>query len=291
MRNMTDIHQSPLWAEFMEKIGWKIDPISDHHVYSKVILGKKISKVPRFSEKLDLKLIEKVPSIMLVKIEPDFSVSEKKLPEIEKLGYRPDNWSLAPTRTFVIDLKPDTDTLLKNMEKDTRYSVRRSEREGVEVRQTDSFDDFLKMYQETGKRNHFWLGSQSEMRLRYEIFKKKGEVSIFTAFLKKTPLASSVVYYWGQKAHYLHAASSSEHRELMANYLMVWSVMQDAKKRGFRYLDLEGGVDPRMPSTKDWHGFSHFKKGFGGVEIGNLGSFSKARNPVLNFLWKHGKNL
>jgi lipid II:glycine glycyltransferase (peptidoglycan interpeptide bridge formation enzyme) len=50
--------------------------------------------------------------------------------------------------------------------------------------------------------------------------------------------------------------------------------MQEAKKRKCKLWDFEGIYDERFPN-KDWLGFSHFKKSFGGSEILFPGSVTK----------------
>jgi len=57
-------------------------------------------------------------------------------------------------------------------------------------------------------------------------------------------------------------------------YLVVWELMQEAKKRGCKTWDWEGIYDERWPN-KGWKGFTHFKKSFGGYEVEFPGSFTR----------------
>ena len=58
-----------------------------------------------------------------------------------------------------------------------------------------------------------------------------------------------------------------------------------AKKRGIKIFDFEGIIDPRIKATRRWHGFTHFKRGFGGEEVTYLGSFIKFYNPVIKLIF------
>src|SRR4030042_24050 len=76
------------------------------------------------------------------------------------------------------------------------------------------------------------------------------------------------------RAYYYYAFTSKEGRKKLAQYLLVWEAMKLAKKRGCQIFDFEGIYDKRFP-VKDWQGFSHLKKSFGGQEIEYPGVFIK----------------
>ena len=284
-----DLRQSPLWAEYMRHLGWKTEKIADHYVYIYPFLFWKFSKIPRFTSSLDLKKVDqflKKEGVLLAKLEPDFSVTNQINSQFSILNFQFDKWALAPTKTIVLNLLQSLEDLLMEMEKDTRYSVRTSAKRGVKVRESTNFEQFYLLYQQTSKRGKFWIESKKNLLKRWEIFSKEGEAKIFTAYFKKEPLASAMVFYHESTAYYLYAGSSKEKRGLFAPYLLVWEIIKDAKKRGFKKLDLEGIYDPRIPSTKSWQGFSLFKKGFRGEELTSAGTFTKVYNPLLSKLFK-----
>lgn len=286
---MADLRQSDLWAEYMDSIGWQIDKLQNHFIFTLELFRIRISKLPRFEKNLDIEkadLFFKDKGSLLLKLEPNFPVNNTKIPEIEKYGYQEDKWPLAPTKTIVIDLTAPLDTLLSNMEKDTRYSVRLGEKKGVVVKLTDNFEEFYTLYKQTATRNKFWTENKNQINNRWEIFNKNGKAHIFTAFHASIPLATAMVYYWEDTAYYLYAGSSGTKRELMAPYLLIWEIIKSAKKSGFERLDLEGIADPKYSVTNSWRGFSHFKKGFRGEELTSIGSFSKFRYKPINMLFR-----
>lgn len=276
----------------MESIGWEIDKLDNNYIYSRKVLGRKIFKIPRFNSDLDLKKLDKWlkgQKTLFAKLEPDLFFPEKDFNSaFSILHSQVDNWSLAPSKTRVIGLSKPTTDLLMSMEKDTRYNIRLGIKKGVKVVENDHFNEFVTLYKETSKRAKFWMGSTKELEARWVVFHKNKKAKLFTAYLNKQPLASAMVFYWEKSAYYLHAASSSTHREVMAPYLLLWEIIKDSKKNGFKTLDLEGIYDPRMPSTKNWKGFTLFKKGFGGEEVTSVGSFSKAYNPIVKVILKLG---
>lgn len=276
----------------MEKIGWESIPVDSNFLYSKLLFwGKKIGKIPRFNPKLEVSKLHEYSKkgYLFLKIEPNFTVTGDTLHYL-KSHFTSDRWSLAPTKTSLIHLQPSIEELLMNLEKDTRYNVRLSERKGVKVREEADLKHFLPLYRETGQRGGFWIGDHQELEARWSVFAKAGKAKLFVAHQGKLALAAALVFYWEGRAYYLHAASSSSHRELMAPYLLLWEIIKASKKAGYETLDLEGLNDPRIPSTRRWQGFSLFKRGFGGTELTSPGSFSQIYNPILKIIFRIGNN-
>ncbi|MEX0622126.1 MAG: peptidoglycan bridge formation glycyltransferase FemA/FemB family protein [Candidatus Woykebacteria bacterium] len=278
-----DIRQSSLWAKYLEELGWQTHPLTPtSFAYSKKIpvMGT-IVKIPRVPLPLPLKQIDAVVkenNVFFVKLEPAIETKQSKLDNIlsliENSGFRGDRWPLSPTRTIKIDLTKSEDELLRNMEKDTRYNVRLAQRRGVMVKQTDDIEEFKTLYYATAKRKGFWP-AKKEIEVLWKIFHKGGSAAILTAYYNNEALASSLLLFSEKAGYYQHAASVEGHRDVMAPYLLLWEAMRFLKKKGCKTLDLEGIHDPRIHSTRNWKGFTLFKRGFGGEEVEYIGSFVK----------------
>jgi lipid II:glycine glycyltransferase (peptidoglycan interpeptide bridge formation enzyme) len=295
---MVDPRQSKLWAEYLSKVGWKPIQIEKSSANSKTyayvkklpLLGSLI-KIPRISKPIPFEKIDKIATkekALFVKIEPATKLDSNLEEKLAITGYQRDNWATTPTKTIQIDLAKSEEELLSQMEKDTRYSIRFAERNGVIVKEASDFNLFTKLYLETGKRNKFWVGPEKDMKLRYDIFNKAGSASLLFAYKNKELLAAALLLFWDSVACYYHAASSSKNRKLVAPYLILWESIKLAKRKGCKVFDLEGIHDPRIPSTKGWKGFTLFKKGFGGQEVEYVGSFTKFYNPLVKLIFKIG---
>ena len=281
--NPPDIRQSNLWAKYLEGLGWQAHLLtSNSFAYSKKIplLGR-VVKIPRVTLPLPLKQIDAIAAendVFFIKLEPAIQTNEANLGNILSLlknsGLRGDRWPLSPTRTIKIDLTKSEEELLKNMEKDTRYSVRLATRHGVIVKQTDDFEEFKKLYYDTAKRKRFWP-AKKEIETLWSTFYKEKAAAILTAYYNNNPIASTLLLFHEKSSQYQHAASIDGHRDVMAPYLLLWEAMRFLKKKGCTVLDLEGIHDPRVRSTRNWKGFTLFKRGFGGEEVEYLGSFVK----------------
>lgn len=293
---MTDIRQSPFWATFMEELGWdalKIGPRGkEQFVYlRKLPLFGRLLKSPRLSSPIpysDLDALARDQKLVFAKIEPFHHSSEKELlTQLKSNSFIFDRWSLHPTKTIVLDLRQDEDKLLSNMEKDTRYSVRAAQRRGVRVVRSSDLNRFLKLYKSTAKRQRFTI-AEKELRVLWDIFSNEGKAFILVAAWNKTDIAACLILHYGKSAYYYHAASLAGYKEFFAPYLLIWEAMLISKNMGLKELDLEGIYDHRIPSTKRWTGFSHFKRGFRGEEVEFIGSFVKAYNPFIKAIYKLG---
>jgi lipid II:glycine glycyltransferase (peptidoglycan interpeptide bridge formation enzyme) len=278
-----DIRQSNLWAKYLEELGWQTVALTPNFfVYLKKIpfLGATI-KIPRAVLPIPFKDLDKLATdknAFFVKLEPKVETSESSVKNIASLlktnGYESDRWAFNPLRTIQIDLTKSEEELFANLEKDTRYNVRLAARRGVAVKQTNDLEAFKNLYFTTAKRKGFWP-AKKELETLWQIFSKNDAAHILTAFYKNEPLAATLLLHAGKTGLYYHAASADKHREVMAPYFLLWQAMRFLKRKGCPVFDLEGIVDPRIPSTKNWKGFTLFKKGFGGREVEYLGSFTK----------------
>jgi len=291
---MVDIRQSPYWAAFMEELGWNAlkiglqDKKQFVYVRNLPLIGG-LLKSPRLATPIpyaELEDLAKEKKAVFAKIEPFENSKEKGLlKELEINNFHFDRWSLHPTKTIILDLRPDEETLLANMEKDTRYSIRAAQRRGVRVVRSNNLNRFLKLYKSTAKRQKFSI-AEKELQTLWDIFSNEGKAFILIAMWNKTDIASCLILHFGKTAYYYHAASLVGYKEFFAPYLLIWEAMLVSKSMGLKELDLEGIYDHRLPSTKRWTGFSHFKRGFRGEEVELIGSFVKIYNPIFKPFYK-----
>ena len=154
-----DIRQSKFWEIYLEKLGWKIINLGETRVYVRRILFGSVIKIPKANPPINFNDIEKIAKkekSFFVKIEPNVTIEDKNLGKtLKSNNFTEDSWSLQPTKTLEINLAPTEEELLKNMEKDTRYSVRRSQREGVVVEKSQDIETFVSLHVQTSKRQRF----------------------------------------------------------------------------------------------------------------------------------------
>ena len=238
--------------------------------------------------------IAKKHRALFVKLEPSFAKATEGLRPSLPHGLEPDNWSLSSTRTIHLDLTPSEEDIFAKFSKDARYSIRRSQRNGVksDIRQgffasaqnDGGLKKFYNLLKETGKRKKFWVAPFKDLQAKAEAFKDKS--ALIFAYHNSKLVAGALTLFHDQVAYYHHAASNLQGRKLLAPYLIVWEAIRQAKKKGCHTLDLEGIYDPRYKIYKRFRKIGIFKKKFGGREVEYPGSFIRYYNPIIKLIFK-----
>jgi lipid II:glycine glycyltransferase (peptidoglycan interpeptide bridge formation enzyme) len=172
---------------------------------------------------------------------------------------------------WLLDIAVSEETLLAGMKKSTRYEIKKSAKEGVEiVSSTDikDYEKFEELFKETLRRQKFIPHPFEYYRKQFLILSNEGTYKVYLAKKGKDILAAALISFFGDTASYLHAASinSKEANRYMAPQALVWQAIKDARSAGCKLFDFWGVAktdDPKDP----WAGFTRFKKGFGGYEF------------------------
>jgi lipid II:glycine glycyltransferase (peptidoglycan interpeptide bridge formation enzyme) len=204
--------------------------------------------------------------------------------------------SVQPKDTLVLDLKKSEEEILGEMKQKTRYNIRLAEKKGVEIFPEEltevGFDFFWSLMGETSTRDAIVSHSRDYYyKLLNELREESNDLKAYLYFAKyqENIIASNIVLFFGDYAVYLHGASSNEHRNVMAPYLLQWRQIQDAKKRGCSSYDLWGiTVDDENPR---WRGITKFKEGFGGRVVRYVGVYEKPINAFVYNLYMFFKKM
>jgi lipid II:glycine glycyltransferase (peptidoglycan interpeptide bridge formation enzyme) len=276
---ITDLRQSPSYANFMRKIGWEVVATSQVKAFvRKTPLGSLV-RIPRPNLPLPLEEIEQLAKkrkAMLVKIEPNLLL-ENFNPEKQIETFRKDSQPVLPTRTIWIDLTTNIDKLWDGLDKGSRNLVRRAEKEGVVISESKDLEGFYKLWEGNARKKHFFTPFEKELQALWESFSER---HLLLAKYKGKVVAAVLLFGYKEAIYYSFAASNDSGRKVYAPYFLMWEVIKRSKGWGYARLDLEGIADPDVGRTKGWAGFSHFKKGFGGREVRYVGSFSKSYSVI-----------
>lgn len=192
-------------------------------------------------------------------------------------------------QTRVVELGDD-EALLAGFDKDTRYAVRRAEREGVMVTtitdadDTDAIDALHELVGETQRRAGFPMPPLERYRIAWRALAGVGRAVILEARREGELLASGMVVIEGLRSYYLFSGSRREERgetKRYASYALQWAMLRLARERGAREHDLWGVAPPDAGPDHPWHGVGLFKKGFGGREVLWAGSWDLVVDPTL----------
>ena len=188
-----------------------------------------------FAQLLDgAKALAKKYKAYVIKIDPDVPSSNTAFSGmLQSFGFRGKEGgknfeAIQPRYVFRLNVEGKTEEeLLAGFHQKWRYNIRLAQRKGVSVRicGKEMVPAFSELMLTTGVRDGFvtrqpeyfanMLDNLGEHARLYMAFDPEG-----------TPIAGTLAIHYGDKVWYLYGASSNEHRNLMPNYLLQWSMIQ-----------------------------------------------------------------
>ncbi len=263
--------QSTVWAEFQRALGRRVEwfelggtvralvieqclPFGQTYVYSPrgPVVENREDRIENREQELKAIVEEvrkKFPKAIFWRIEPliPFQISDFRF----QIAQAPH--AIQPTTTLIVDLSKSEEVLLAQMKQKTRYNIHIAQKNSIVVRNIENLEIFLDLLEETATRDGFRTHSREYYKALLN--NDNRSVELFGVFNNDQLLAGAIIAFFGTWAYYLHGASSSQRREVMAPYVLHWEVMREAKRRGCTQYDFWGAGD-------QWPGVSKFKTGF-----------------------------
>ncbi|HET9173826.1 MAG TPA: peptidoglycan bridge formation glycyltransferase FemA/FemB family protein [Candidatus Saccharimonadales bacterium] len=210
-----------------------------------------------------------------VRIEPNGGVSTDTNfdAHIASCGvrYRASHKQVNPLYTRILDLTPSEDELLASLSSSTRRTIRRHfDKQQLSFRTSTTASDmpvFLDMMHTVSQRNQVFFHSDDHFLTEAKVLMPRGDMRIEIAEFEGKPIACIVMHDFNNVTNYTYAASLPEARQYDASAILLWHVMCTAKSAGMTRLDLFGVVPDGTDSSHPWHGFSDFKRKFGGTVV------------------------
>jgi lipid II:glycine glycyltransferase (peptidoglycan interpeptide bridge formation enzyme) len=223
---------------------------------------------------------------LYIQLEPNITIHNSLFHIPDSL--RPSHHPLFTKYTFMMDLTKSEDQLLAAMHPKTRYNLKIAQKHQVVIKEDNSpqaFREYLRLSQETTKRQQFYAHNENYQRKMWETMHPTGIARLWTATVDQEVIATWILFYWQDTVYYPYGASSRNKRETMAPNLLLWEIAKDAKKKGYRKFDLWGAMGPNPDENNPWYGFHRFKQGYNPELIEFAGSFDLIINPVAYRLY------
>lgn len=281
--------QSWEWGEFRQATGQELERLGMFDDAGQIheTLSVTFHKIPLFGgtagyvpkgptptpEMLNaLKELGRRHGSVFIKLEPDVQACIntvepfKDLEEVLKTHGAKPGRPLFTRYTFVKDLTADVETLLADMKSKTRYNIRVAERKGVKIIEDttqEGLEIYLKLLAETTSRQGFYAHGPEYFRTMWKVIGNSGMIRILKAEYEGKVLSAWILFIFNGVGYYPYGASSREHRDVMANNLMMWEALQLAKREGCTKFDMWGSLGPDADPKHKWYGFHKFKEGYG----------------------------
>lgn len=221
--------------------------------------------------------------------------------ESDKLKTKPTEMGFVPGRplftkyNFVLDVSKSEEELLSSFKQKTRYNIKVAQKRGVNVELSDEaadFERYLELTKETTERQGFYAHSSKYHQLMWETLGQQasdsaGQLSahLLVARYEGEVITTWVLFRFKDTLYYPYGASTREHREVMANNLVMWEAIKLAKQWGCKYLDMWGALGPDPDKSDPWYGFHTFKSGYGARHVEYIGTWDYVAKPMLYRLY------
>lgn len=159
--------------------------------------------------------------------------------------------------TVALDLTDD-DIWMHQISSKNRNMIRKAEKEGVTIVESDDYETFRKLYDGTMTDLHaedFYFFPPSYYEEYKQTFKDKSLLCL--AMYDGKVIAGSMFMFSDDYAHYHLSARDREYSRYAANNLILWYGIQKAKERGCKWFHFGGGT-----TGEDDDSLLKFKKEF-----------------------------
>jgi len=206
----------------------------------------------------------------------------------------PDLGGTQPRYVMQTDLTPEPDDLLAQFHSKWRYNIRLAGRKGVTTREgtRDDLPAFYELLQVTAERDDFRVRTREYFEHMYDLLVPAGLAKLFVAEYEETMIAGAILFRMGDTAVYVYGASANEHRNLMPNHLLQWTMMCWAREQGCRIYDFRGVTrEVEGEPEGDLGGLNRFKRGFAAQYLEYVGEWDLVLSPMWYRLYALARRL
>jgi lipid II:glycine glycyltransferase (peptidoglycan interpeptide bridge formation enzyme) len=158
--------------------------------------------------------------------------------------------------TVMVDISPPEEEILKNLQKDARWGIKKAQKDGLIVEKSTDWESFYPIYLETLK----------EAGVKPETLEhlKEHAKALFLCKKDKNVIAGSSLDIVEGIPYLTRNASLKEYRSFQPNNLLYWQCILWSKQNGYKKLNLGGWqINPRGNAA----GVNKFKERWGKVEF------------------------
>jgi peptidoglycan pentaglycine glycine transferase (the first glycine) len=218
----------------------------------------------------------------------DDPAMEDWLAAYRALGFQPNPYAVHGRRSWVLDIRPNSEELLANFKMTWRQNVRSAERKGVVIREAESEADFAAYYdllKLTSERDAFFIHSADYHKEILKQFAEQHDAVLYLAEYEGEAIAAKMLIRFGDWCWDMFGATSNNKRNLKPAYLLQFRCFQWAQAKGCHYFDFRTIPEILEPGEEMW-GVYEYKKGFGGFSRLNIPTQDYVYRPVIYNVWR-----
>lgn len=159
--------------------------------------------------------------------------------------FRWNKWSVKVNYTYQLSLKSSTNELFENLSSEKRKSIRKAEKDGIVVKETENYDTvkelILKTFERQKKKiNVFYLN-----KILQEWANPSNSFA-FVAYSDEKPVAATFCLYDHSTAYYLMGGYDFQNTHHGAGVSCMWHSILKSKELGLDIFDFEGSMLPNV---------------------------------------------
>ncbi len=229
-----------------------------------------LSSDPEYFKALHQEMIAigKREKVHFIRIRPREIYSDEELMTYLNQGYIKAPMYFQAEYTLLLDLTKTEEALMQGLRKQTRYYVKKSKNNSINIRfskDKNDLDLFFRTYQETVKRQQFIPYSKEFFINEFDSF-YPDNIELVFAEVNGTVIATALLIYFDETVYYHHGASVKTEPDLYAPYLLQWEIIKHIKSLGMKTYDFFG-IAPTDDEKHARSGLTIFKRGFGGQRV------------------------
>lgn len=267
--NRSDLHQSPQYANLMKGIGWQVSGKPGSQIFFRSLGPLAIAKIQRPTE-LDLSALNtfrRTHHTLTTYIEPGLLTA---IPAKSGFATEP----FAHSCTSILDLSPDSRTILASFSQKTRYNITHSLKKAplnlatipLSSLTTKQQNDFFALVTTWSKAKRVAGHSIFHLQAVLDAFQDHGDLHL--AYHQTKLTGALLTLYHDSVATYYAAFATQQGNQLFAPTLLTWTALTQSQRRHCDIFDFGGIYDPRYPRLyKKWLGFTKFKSTFNPTTI------------------------
>jgi lipid II:glycine glycyltransferase (peptidoglycan interpeptide bridge formation enzyme) len=277
--------QSDIWKTFQIELGrqiiegtgegWSYSGLIENDRFGKYIyipygpFAKNKTSLKRAVN--DLKIKAKKAKAYVVYIEPTPPIT----PAIASELFTHSGYHRQAHRTIVVDLSPDEETLIANMNATRRNEHRNYHKKGLVIAKNntkEAMEAFYELLNVSSREKKFYIRDKLFFDRMFETMVQSGNASLFTAKKDNKIEAAALVYDDDDTRYYAQIGRNLSEASIQANGPLISYVIIDAKKSGKKFFDLYG-ISESDNKVDERSGFTAFKKTFGGQIVQFAGAW------------------
>ncbi len=234
-----------------------------------------------------LKKLAKQERCLFVRFRPQALDTPELRQKLSVLNIKESPMHLTADLTLQLNLEQTPEEILNGMRKNTRYEVRKAEKEGITVITSSNPDDIKEFYEhqlELAAKHHFVPFSYEFLHEQFRIFAADNQALLISSYQNGKLLATAYVLFYNREAVYHYGISTDTNDRLPGSYACQWAAILEAQQRGCRVYNF-WGIAPKEDTEHRFAGVSTFKRGFGGDEVAYLPAHDLPVSPLYKLTY------